>query len=202
MASERQMVTRYEDASENHRLRYEWAARILRLERPLRVLDFACGCGYGTALLADALPDSVVIGYDRDGGAIAHAQQYFQRDNTLYICGTYTDLPADQHDAVVCFETLEHIEQDVDFLAALAMSMTARGLLLLSVPNEQYCPHDPAVNPFHFRHYRPMELENMLTDAGLAVTGWARQLGSLPGECEVYDYSGDGLCILVIARKP
>ena len=46
-----------------HLERYEFAARHLCGEQ---VLDMACGCGYGSALLAERHPDKQVTGVDID----------------------------------------------------------------------------------------------------------------------------------------
>ena len=43
-----------------------------------KVLDVACGCGYGSALLAERHPDKQVTGVDIDPAAIAYARQHYQ----------------------------------------------------------------------------------------------------------------------------
>ena len=66
-----------------HMQRYEFAATHLS---GVRILDMACGCGYGTALLAERHPDKQVIGVDIDPEAIAYARQHYQLANLRYEC--------------------------------------------------------------------------------------------------------------------
>jgi SAM-dependent methyltransferase len=68
-------------------------------------------------------------------------------------------------DSAVCFEVLEHIEDDAAAAAELARVLRPGGLLLLSVPTPP-APFDPA----HVREgYAPAELDALLRGAGLHV---------------------------------
>src|SRR5690606_24231339 len=66
-----------------HMERYDFAA--VRLTGT-RVLDMACGCGYGSDRLAELNPDKTVVGVDIDPAAIAFARAHYQRPNLSYIC--------------------------------------------------------------------------------------------------------------------
>jgi SAM-dependent methyltransferase len=63
--------------------RYRFAAACLSGER---VLDMVCGCGYGTALLAELHPDKILLGVDIDPAAVAHAQEHYRLPNLSYRC--------------------------------------------------------------------------------------------------------------------
>jgi SAM-dependent methyltransferase len=52
------------------------------LARGLRVLDAACGEGYGSALLARSAAS--VVGVDVDAGAVAHARERYARANLSF----------------------------------------------------------------------------------------------------------------------
>ena len=77
-----------------------------------RVLDAACGEGYGSAMLARAA--SSVLGLDIGQDAVTHARQrYGQATNLRFERADVTALDdyADrQFDLIVSFETLEHVE--------------------------------------------------------------------------------------------
>ena len=66
-----------------HMQRYAFASDSLAGPR---VLDMACGCGYGSALLAERHPDKQITGIDIDPEAIAYAQANYQRPNLSYQC--------------------------------------------------------------------------------------------------------------------
>jgi 2-polyprenyl-3-methyl-5-hydroxy-6-metoxy-1,4-benzoquinol methylase len=88
-----------------HMQRYEFAALHLSGQR---VLDMACGCGYGTALLAERNPDKQVTGVDIDPAAIAYARAHYQQPNLRYECADAEQFSSDQgFECIVSLETFE-----------------------------------------------------------------------------------------------
>ena len=118
-----------------------------------RVLDVACGEGYGSALLARVA--SQVTGVDLADEAIAHAKRaYASLENTRFARAPCTQLPIPDAsiDVAVSFETLEHIEEHEAFLAELARVLTPSGLLILSCPNKlEYSDKRGYSNEFHVK---------------------------------------------------
>jgi len=107
-----------------HLERYEYAAQILTGRR---VLDCACGMGYGTAILWAA--GRFVVGKDLDPEAIRLAQLLYP-DCFFFIGDIYT-LPMEHYDALACFETLEHLEDPENVIQKLPASLTT---IIASVP--------------------------------------------------------------------
>jgi SAM-dependent methyltransferase len=130
-----------------------------------RVLDCACGEGYGSWLLAGVA--SKVIGVDIDGAAIAHATaRYGDRANLAFVRGSCTRLPvADASvDLVVSFETIEHIAGQEAMLAEFARVLGRNGALVISSPNKAVYPHrDDEAQNFHVRELTREELASVLT---------------------------------------
>ncbi len=91
-----------------------------------RVLDAACGEGYGTALLAGA-GSSSATGLDLDEAAIAHARSNHPAPE--FVVGDVGDLPFDDasFDLIVCFETIEHVPDPGRALAELQRVARAGG---------------------------------------------------------------------------
>lgn len=152
--------------AKGHLARYEFAREIVRG----RVLDCACGIGYGTDMLPNA------TGVDIDSGAIADAMENFKGD---FICGDLMKRPwKGTFDWVVSFETIEHLKNDV---AALNIFRDAADYLICSVPNENEYPFN--ADNFkkdtypHQRHYTPEELETVLRASGWTVKSRHTQLG-------------------------
>ncbi|UUZ82643.1 class I SAM-dependent methyltransferase [Paenibacillus sp. P26] len=57
------------------------------------------------------------------------------------LLGDLTDiLPAQQFDMVTCFETIEHITSENDFLNKINRLLKPGGILLISSPNEEIIP--------------------------------------------------------------
>src|SRR5581483_11909615 len=144
-----------------HWHRYHFA---LPLVQGSRVLDVACGSGYGSALLARAAAE--VTGVDVAADAIAHARaKYAHAANLQFREGDCVALPfADgSFDVVVSFETIEHIAAQERFLAELRRVLAPGGLLVLSCPNRPaYSEARGITNPFHVRELDRAELRDML----------------------------------------
>ena len=119
-----------------------------------RVLDAACGEGYGTALLGTKAAEAV--GVDIDAGSIRHAQSAYGSATVRFVEGSCTRLPlADaSFDVVVSFETIEHLDaaDQPPMLAEFARVLKPAGLLIISSPNKRlYSDARDYVNEFH-RH--------------------------------------------------
>src|SRR5512141_695907 len=92
-----------------HWHRYAFATR---LAKGRRVLDAACGEGYGSALLAQVAQD--VVGVDISDEAVAHARSRYTAANLRFdrIDATALDaFDAAQFGLIASFETLEHVRQ-------------------------------------------------------------------------------------------
>lgn len=136
-----------------HRARYHWASRAVAGKD---VLDAACGVGYGIEILAAAGAKSVT-GVDLDPEAIAAAKSRFGKDAADLVEADLGELPFadDSFDAVVCFETIEHVEEPKRALAELRRVLRADGLLIVSSPNpDSYV----GGNEHHVHEFRPEEL--------------------------------------------
>jgi SAM-dependent methyltransferase len=127
-------------------------ALALNLAPGKRVLDIACGEGYGSHLLAGKATS--VVGIDLDAEAVAHACIKYNLTNLEFRQGDCTDLPlaAGSIDLVVSFETLEHHAEHDAMLAELRRVLTPDGVLLISTPDRlRYSDERNYVNHFHVR---------------------------------------------------
>ncbi len=102
---------------------------------PGRILDIGCGTGATLTLpLAQAAPDSTVIGADDDTQSIAFAQQHCVAPNLRFIPAAELD-GSHTFDLIVASEVLEHVEDPPAFLAALKARLADGGRLIVTVPN-------------------------------------------------------------------
>ena len=134
------------------------------LVRGRRVLDIACGEGYGTDLLAGRAQH--VIGVDVVPAAVHHAQQHYGRPHVRFIAGDCAAIPlaARSIDVVVSFETLEHVREHDDVMREIRRVLTADGILIISSPDRrQYSEIPNYHNPFHVRELDRGQFETLLT---------------------------------------
>lgn len=143
-----------------HWHRYGWARRLVR---GLDVLDCACGEGYGTHLLAATARSAT--GVDVDADSVAHARTRYGGDGVEFIQADALDLPFDdgRFDAVVSFETLEHLAEHDALLAEFRRVLKPGGFVVLSSPDRKtYSDDSGFVNEFHVRELYRDELEELL----------------------------------------
>lgn len=115
-----------------------------------RVLDIACGEGYGANLLARTA--SKVTGVDLDATTIAHAKAKYQHGNIEFIVGDCTEIPcADRSvDLVASFETIEHLDDHERFMAEIKRVLVPGGVLIISSPDKvEYRAISGGANRFH-----------------------------------------------------
>jgi len=139
-----------------HLHRYFFAREICR---GLDVLDVASGEGYGGAYLAQTARS--VVGVDISAESVTHADECYATSNLRYEVGNATSLNfADaSFDAVVSFETIEHLDDQKAFLKEIRRVLRPKGLLIVSSPNRDlYSPVDTPPNPFHVRELTRDEL--------------------------------------------
>lgn len=122
-----------------------------------RVLDIACGEGYGSRMLKD-WGATEVLGVDVSPEAIAHAQQHFAGEGVQYLCAPAEQLPqvlaGERYDLIVSLETIEHLPQPERFLADLRQALNPGGCIIISCPNDWwYFPSEQEKNPYHLRKY-------------------------------------------------
>jgi len=156
-----------------HWHRYHFAKRWVEGKR---VLDVACGEGYGSALLARSAAQ--VTGVDVSEEAIAHARAAYGRlANVRFERASCTELPlADASvDVAVTFETIEHIAEQEAFLGELTRVLAPEGVLVLSCPNRaEYTDRRGFENPFHVKELYRAELAQLLA-ARFAESLWYGQ---------------------------
>jgi O-antigen biosynthesis protein len=146
-----------------HYHRYCLASRFVDKKR---VLDIACGEGYGSAFLAKWANE--VVGIDSDSATIDHAREkYSSMRNLSFEVGNCCDIRETQgkFDAIVSFETIEHLERNDQskFLENVRRSLKPDGLFIVSSPErEEYTAAFPAKNQFHKHEMTLFELREFL----------------------------------------
>jgi Methyltransferase domain len=162
-----------------HLVVYEWiAARV----GGLRVIDMACGEGYGSDVLAGAAAS--VVGVDANPEAHEHARLRYRRANLRFerdLVDTFSE-PAD---AVVFLQTIEHLQDPGATLAhfhalvdgveegqaggpgAPGARRSAPGAVFVSTPNVLTLAPKGASrsgNPWHVHEYRAEEFAKLCAE--------------------------------------
>lgn len=142
-----------------HVYRYRFATRFVRGKR---VLDIACGEGYGAAGLSTAGARSVV-GVDLSEDACAHARKKYGIDARP---GDAENIPLENAsvDVVVSFETIEHVPNPRRFLDECLRVLAPGGIAIISTPNEPVYNERGKHNPFHCSELAEKEFTSFMSE--------------------------------------
>jgi SAM-dependent methyltransferase len=135
---------------------YEWiGAQVIGR----RVLDMACGEGYGSEVLSRGAAS--VVGVDANPEAHEHARLRYRRQNLTFERGlveTYGE--PGTFDAVVFLQTIEHVQDPAAVLAHFRSLLAPGGAAYISTPNLlTLAPAgaEKSDNPWHIKEYRAHE---------------------------------------------
>ena len=134
-----------------HLVVYEWIAERCA---GLKVVDMACGEGYGTEVLARRARE--VTGVDANPDAFEHARLKYTRPGVRFV-RNMIELHSEPCDAVVFLQTIEHVPDPQGVLRhfkemAGTVYVSTPNLLTLAPPGA-----DKSGNPWHLREYRVAE---------------------------------------------
>ncbi|HEV2821426.1 MAG TPA: class I SAM-dependent methyltransferase [Solirubrobacteraceae bacterium] len=139
-----------------HLIVYEWIAS---RTGGLRVVDMACGEGYGADVLARSARS--VVGVDANPEAHEHARLRYVRDN-LRFARDMIETFAEPCDAVVFLQTIEHVRNAGEVLEHFK---TLAPVAYISTPNVLTLAPKGAPrsgNPWHVHEYRAQEFRSLL----------------------------------------
>jgi SAM-dependent methyltransferase len=141
---------------------YEWIAGRVAGKR---VVDMACGEGYGSDVLAASAAS--VVGVDANPEAHEHARLRYVRPNLRFERDLVENF-SEPCDAVVFLQTIEHVEDAGAILAHFRSMLAPGGVAYVSTPNLLTLAPPGAEksdNPWHVHEYRAEEF-SALCSAG------------------------------------
>ena len=146
------------DIYQEHIERYKFAAEFVQG----RVLDIACGSGYGSKMLADRAEE--VWGGDISEEAIKIAKEKYSGENVHFRLMDASELPFDNNyfDLVVSFETIEHLKDSEKFVAEIKRVLKPGGRLILSTPDKRVTKKLGVENKFHIKEFGTKEIKELL----------------------------------------
>ncbi len=171
--------------TQDGRIRLEHYHRYAILQNAVkgkRVLDVACGEGYGSALVAASAQS--VVGVDISQDAVEHARVTYVAPNLCFRQGSATALefPDASFDVVISFETIEHLGEQAEMLAEIRRVLHSDGILIISSPNRPvYSEESGEHNDFHVKELDFQELNALLESqfGTIAYFGQRLMMGSV-----------------------
>jgi 2-polyprenyl-3-methyl-5-hydroxy-6-metoxy-1,4-benzoquinol methylase len=141
---------------------YETAARYVKGKR---VLDIACGSGYGSRMLHLAGASSV-LGVDVCANTVQYAREHYQMSGIEFICADAEQFESrERFDVIVSYETLEHLHHPLRYLENIHKLLVPGGDFLLSVPLGETRHFDP----YHLHAFSQQQVFDLLKKAGFMI---------------------------------
>ena len=132
-----------------HYDRYRFAGKHLM---PGRILDIACGTGYGAHLFATEFNQSVteIVGVDISAESISYARRRYLLPKIKFIESDAL-LFSDEHkfNSIVTLETIEHLPDPAAFISRLYDLLLPDGVLIASAP----VTLSTDINPYHLHDF-------------------------------------------------
>ena len=134
-------------------LAYHYAAEIIGGE----VLEIGTGTGYGVEILAPRCDRFTTVDKFLDPSV-----PEVENCERLQMSVPPIGFASGSFDYVVCFQVIEHIKDDTEFVREVARVLRPGGKFIVSTPN---APMSLTRNPWHVREYNSDELQNLLSIA-------------------------------------
>jgi 2-polyprenyl-3-methyl-5-hydroxy-6-metoxy-1,4-benzoquinol methylase len=145
---------------QRHVIVYDWVAQRVAGKR---VIDMACGEGYGTEIIARTAAS--VVGVDANPEAYEHARLKYVASNLRFERQLIEEF-SEPADAIVFLQTIEHVEDPAGLLSHFRhLVPLAKGEVVISTPNLLTLAPPGAEksdNPWHVKEYRPAEFKDLL----------------------------------------
>ncbi len=185
------------DSLDIHFSRYQFASKQLQGQN---ILDMACGCGFGTALMAEAHPDKQFTGIDIDPMAIEYARANYKLDNLRYECSDAINWNGDRYDSIVSLETIEHLPSPDKLAENLSNLLHEQGRIIASVPVTPTCDG----NPHHLHDFTVRSFKQLFYQFGFIsgeefkqVQKW--EFNGLFSKSEIKEHRSEGVGNNVLA---
>jgi 2-polyprenyl-3-methyl-5-hydroxy-6-metoxy-1,4-benzoquinol methylase len=135
--------------------------------RKIRVVDIACGSGFGSAILSEL---GQTVGVDIDPESVEYAKTHYRNGGVKFVVGDADD-PAfldslGRFDAVVSSGTIEHVADPTAFLGWMKRCLNPGGACVLTFPAT--FTMDWAA-PHHKRDIKPKQASVLFCSSGFEI---------------------------------
>ena len=151
------MLPELDPSYEWHVARYEFAT--IFMHEGDTVLDVGCGIGYGSKILFKKA--SKYVGFDKYEMRKQRALQSYPDERSTFLVHSANDaFPFEDasFDCVVCFEAIEHIENDILAMSEIYRVLKSGGVFIGSTPVKV----EGHYGGFHAREYSSQEFKDLV----------------------------------------
>lgn len=127
-----------------------------------RILDYGCGSGYGSYMLASVADHVTAV--DINENALNYAINHYKSTNLIF--KTINEISDEKYDVITSFQVIEHVSDEKEYIIHLKKLLHPNGLLLLSTPDKKNRLFKFIQKPWyvpHFKEYTYKDLYNLLS---------------------------------------
>lgn len=126
-------------------------------------LEIGCGRGYGFEIIQDSR--AAPLGLDISPRFLADARKQFSALPLVNGRGTLLPFADHSFDAIISFEVIEHVEDDVAFLTEIKRVARPNALIAISTPNRLVASGatEKPLDIFHVREYTFGQFQELLS---------------------------------------
>lgn len=146
-----------------HIERYEFAGQNIKKGK---ILDIACGVGYGSTILLKENANEIeqIIGVDISKEAIEYANKKYKNEKTVFVKkNAFQYTSENQFDTIISLETIEHLQSPQKFIYHLKSLLKDDGIIIASVPTSPTMD----ANPHHLSDFTVNSFKKMFINAGM-----------------------------------
>lgn len=160
--AERWVYSYMHDITEKEHLdRYNF---VKNLAANKKVLDIACGSGYGSYLIANEGKAKEVVAVDLNSDSIRYGNHRFNLPNINRSVGDAQEfLQENSFDIIVSFETIEHLPKYEQFLKNMSKTLTNDGHFFVSTPIVKKTRTN-CDNPYHVIEWSFEDFHNLINN--------------------------------------
>lgn len=141
---------------------------------PGRVLDIACGTGYGSFLLANEYEKAIseIVSVDFSPESISYARRRYAHPKINYVIQdalNYDD--PDKFNTIVSLETIEHLSNPEKFINRLYDLLLPGGVLIISAP----VTLSSDINPFHLTDFSDDSFRELFSPFSFTTKNFLQQ---------------------------
>lgn len=120
-----------------------------------QVLELGCGEGYGMELLSPHVDTYLAVDKKKPTQVTFNKNTKFKHCNLPLLTG----IADNSFDTIICFQVIEHIENDGLLLQEIKRVLKPGGSIFLTTPNKLT---SLTRNPFHIREYEPQQMQALI----------------------------------------
>ena len=131
-----------------------------------KVLDIACGTGYGSYCLSTTGEALSVLGVDLDMNAIRYATHRYKNEHVSFKQGNAESFTMENtlFDLIVSFETIEHLPNYKKFLQNIKKQLDQNGYFIVSTPLSAMELNNKPGNPYHVQEWGFKKFQEIVSE--------------------------------------